>query len=198
MYLGVRHPRVFGKLAVMSPSLWWDDGVAFSWIPSAVARPVRPNGRAYVTVGAYEAAMMVSPMERLVTTLRTTFPQLAVGSQVFPEETHASVIGGALGRSLRFLYGSYGRPTITLSPADRDAYVGTWHTSAEKEIVIAPVGAGDNHRCHQPRTADPLDHPGKHRRALDIGQDLSGQPARRHPGLNHGDDVHGRSQLATK
>ncbi len=24
LYLGVRHPEIFGKLAVMSPSLWWD------------------------------------------------------------------------------------------------------------------------------------------------------------------------------
>jgi len=27
LYLGLRYPNVFGKLAVMSPSVWWDNGV---------------------------------------------------------------------------------------------------------------------------------------------------------------------------
>jgi predicted alpha/beta superfamily hydrolase len=27
LYLGLKYPRVFGKLAVISPSVWWDNGV---------------------------------------------------------------------------------------------------------------------------------------------------------------------------
>jgi predicted alpha/beta superfamily hydrolase len=25
LYLGLQHPSIFGKLAVMSPSIWWDN-----------------------------------------------------------------------------------------------------------------------------------------------------------------------------
>lgn len=27
LYLGLKHPRTFGRLAVLSPSIWWDNGV---------------------------------------------------------------------------------------------------------------------------------------------------------------------------
>jgi enterochelin esterase-like enzyme len=27
LYAGLRHPEIFGKLAIMSPSVWWDDAV---------------------------------------------------------------------------------------------------------------------------------------------------------------------------
>jgi hypothetical protein len=36
--------------------------------------------------------------------LKVGFPNLAVGSVIFPDETHVSVFGGSLNRALRFLY----------------------------------------------------------------------------------------------
>ena len=42
LYVGLRHPEIFGKLAVMSPSVWWRNGVILRMIrdhPIAEARP---------------------------------------------------------------------------------------------------------------------------------------------------------------
>ncbi len=52
LYLGVRHPRVFGKLAVMSPSLWWDNRAVLHMVAHADPRP-RP--RIWLDVGTKEA-----------------------------------------------------------------------------------------------------------------------------------------------
>lgn len=39
LYLGFTHPGVFGRLAVMSPSLWWDHRSIFHLIHQTVPRP---------------------------------------------------------------------------------------------------------------------------------------------------------------
>src|SRR5438067_13848423 len=39
MYLGLRYPGVFGKLAVVSPSVWWDDKRIVREVQSLGAKP---------------------------------------------------------------------------------------------------------------------------------------------------------------
>ncbi|CAN5687657.1 hypothetical protein BH10ACI4_BH10ACI4_16680 [soil metagenome] len=39
LYLGLEHPEVFGKLAVMSPSLWWDHRSVFQFVHGANPKP---------------------------------------------------------------------------------------------------------------------------------------------------------------
>ncbi|MFN0088125.1 MAG: alpha/beta hydrolase [Blastocatellia bacterium] len=39
LYLGLKYPRVFGKLMVMSPSVWWDQGIVLRSIESLRAKP---------------------------------------------------------------------------------------------------------------------------------------------------------------
>lgn len=56
LYLGLRHPKVFGKLGVLSPSVWWDR----RWIVRYAARAriyVRP--RIWLDTGTEEAAHTV-------------------------------------------------------------------------------------------------------------------------------------------
>ncbi len=45
LYLGLRHPSVFGRLGVLSPSIWWDHRsiVTFLTPPSALSREVPPR-----------------------------------------------------------------------------------------------------------------------------------------------------------
>lgn len=116
----------FARYWLGSPSLWWDNQVAFSWLAAAQAGTATPHGRVYLTVGAKESAVMVPPMQRMAQRLKREFPSLRVGSQVFPDESHGSVVGGSMSRALRFLYGDFGRPTIALSSAARAAYAGDW------------------------------------------------------------------------
>lgn len=39
LYLGLCHPDVFGKVAVMSPSLWWDHRSIFQYVDDAAPKP---------------------------------------------------------------------------------------------------------------------------------------------------------------
>jgi predicted alpha/beta superfamily hydrolase len=53
IYLGLRFPRVFGRLAVLSPSVWWAD----RWIVSFAkrVRPAKARPRIWLDVGTNEA-----------------------------------------------------------------------------------------------------------------------------------------------
>jgi len=51
LYLGLEHPDVFGKIAALSTSVWWDD----RWIVRFVeALPARPETRIWTDIGTEE------------------------------------------------------------------------------------------------------------------------------------------------
>ncbi|MCC6930533.1 MAG: alpha/beta hydrolase [Gemmatimonadaceae bacterium] len=140
-YALLQHPGFFTRYWIGSPSLWWDNLLPFTWLPTTKQGATQPNGRAYVTVGAKESAVMVPPARRLAAELKRSFPALRVGSQVYPDESHGSVVGGAISRALRFLYGDFGRPTVLLSPAARAEYTGDW-SSPNVTIRLRPAATG--------------------------------------------------------
>ena len=51
LYLGLRYPIVFGKLLVMSPSIWWDRGEILRYINKL---PVKPSTRIWLDIGTLE------------------------------------------------------------------------------------------------------------------------------------------------
>jgi len=53
LYLGFAHPEVFGKLAVMSPSLWWDHG---SILNAINLQATKPDLRIWLDMGTAEGA----------------------------------------------------------------------------------------------------------------------------------------------
>jgi predicted alpha/beta superfamily hydrolase len=62
LFLGLEHPEVFGKLAVMSPSLWWDHRS----ILGAINRPgPRPDLRIWLDIGTAEGARHVRDADLL-------------------------------------------------------------------------------------------------------------------------------------
>jgi predicted alpha/beta superfamily hydrolase len=53
LYLGLRFRKIFGKVAVLSPSVWWDQ----RWIVNYVGRTrVEPKPRIYLDCGTQESA----------------------------------------------------------------------------------------------------------------------------------------------
>ena len=52
LYLGLRRPDIFGKLAVLSPSVWWNRGVILRIIRDLPPLPSRP--RLWVDIGTAE------------------------------------------------------------------------------------------------------------------------------------------------
>lgn len=62
MYLGLRHPGVFGRLAVMSPSVWWGRRAILRYV--ARARP-RPATRIWLDMGTAESRNGIADARRL-------------------------------------------------------------------------------------------------------------------------------------
>ena len=62
LHIGLRHPKTFGKLAVMSPSVWWDRGVILSSVKALSAKPAQ---HIWLDVGTEEGRGMAENAKRL-------------------------------------------------------------------------------------------------------------------------------------
>jgi enterochelin esterase-like enzyme len=60
LYLGLKHPQVFGRLAALSPSVWWNQRVIHRF---AAAAPVAPRPRIWLDIGTNEGARIVRDVE---------------------------------------------------------------------------------------------------------------------------------------
>jgi enterochelin esterase-like enzyme len=61
LYLGLRLPNIFGKIAALSPSVWWNQRVIHRF---AAAAPVQPFPRIWLDIGTREGARIVEDVER--------------------------------------------------------------------------------------------------------------------------------------
>jgi predicted alpha/beta superfamily hydrolase len=62
LYFGLKHPEVFGKLAVMSPSVWWDNKLILRQVRNVKEKPAL---RIWVDVGTGEGGSAVSNTREL-------------------------------------------------------------------------------------------------------------------------------------
>ena len=61
LYLGLKHSRIFGKIAALSPSVWWNQQVIHRFAEAAVAEP-RP--RIWLDIGTREGPRIVPQVEK--------------------------------------------------------------------------------------------------------------------------------------
>lgn len=61
LYLGLRQPDIFGKIAALSPSVWWNQRVILRF---AEAAPVHPLPRIWLDIGTREGPRIVDDVER--------------------------------------------------------------------------------------------------------------------------------------
>ncbi len=61
LYLGLRLPHVFGKIAALSPSVWWNQRVILRF---ADAAPVDPLPRIWLDIGTREGGRIAEDVER--------------------------------------------------------------------------------------------------------------------------------------
>jgi enterochelin esterase-like enzyme len=61
LYLGLRQPRIFGKIAALSPSVWWNERVILRF---ADAAPAHPLPRIWLDIGTREGPRIVDDVER--------------------------------------------------------------------------------------------------------------------------------------
>jgi predicted alpha/beta superfamily hydrolase len=62
MHLGLRYPTAFGKLAVLSPSVWWDDRVILREVDALTRK--RPQ-RIWLDAGVREGEEVIADTRRL-------------------------------------------------------------------------------------------------------------------------------------
>jgi predicted alpha/beta superfamily hydrolase len=62
LHLGLKYPDVFGKLAVLSPSVWWDDKVILKTIKAVRAKPAT---RIWLDMGTRESRTAVGDARQL-------------------------------------------------------------------------------------------------------------------------------------
>jgi predicted alpha/beta superfamily hydrolase len=117
LYLGLENPGVFGKLAVMSPSLWWDQRSILEFVLQANPKP---GQRIWMDIGTAEGARHVRDTDMLYKLLirrgwRPKVDLMYVKSQggVHDEDAWAERLGDVL----RFLF-----PAGTPEQAARTAH----------------------------------------------------------------------------
>ena len=61
LYLGLRQSKIFGRIAALSPSVWWNERVILRFAAEA---PAQPMPRIWLDVGTREGAKTVQDVER--------------------------------------------------------------------------------------------------------------------------------------
>lgn len=61
LYLGLRMPRIFGKIAALSPSVWWNERVILRFAQSLL---IQPLPRIWLDIGANEGPRIVDDVEK--------------------------------------------------------------------------------------------------------------------------------------
>jgi predicted alpha/beta superfamily hydrolase len=96
---------LFNRYIISSPSLWWDDEVAFKHEAKFYENNKAIDAKVMLSVGALEGQQMVLPMQRMSDILNARgYEDLSLVSHVFPDETHLSVQPGTLSRGLRVVF----------------------------------------------------------------------------------------------
>jgi predicted alpha/beta superfamily hydrolase len=107
LYLGLRYPTVFSRLAVMSPSVWWRNRTILTTI---AALEQKPNLRIWLDIGSKESARAVPDARALRNGLISKGWQLGKDLAYFEaegEEHRESAWAQRAGPMLTFLFPAY-------------------------------------------------------------------------------------------
>lgn len=72
LYAGISHPRVFGGIIAMSPSIWWADGKIIDWLISNNIAGY--NGRIWVDMGTREGEEAIAFSRKLASEIASQTP----------------------------------------------------------------------------------------------------------------------------
>ena len=112
VYLGLKYPNVFGKLAVLSPSVWWNQRAILDIVARASDQSRPP--RIWLDVGTKEDTQHGAKRQRLTRFALRTRLEGESGS-AFPDYSMLSTMKtpgpGASARSCQFLFPPANRAT---------------------------------------------------------------------------------------
>jgi len=106
-WVALTAPETFSGYVIVSPSLWYDDGLAFRLEEEAARDRTDWPVRVYMTVGSREINQqhdMVADLRRMASRLEgRRYPHLRLRWEVAEDETHNSVFPRGLSNGLRFV-----------------------------------------------------------------------------------------------
>ena len=106
LYLGLRYPHIFGRLAVLSPSVWWNHKSILSYLNER-APEIWNRPRLWLDVGEREGRRTVQDADQLARRLKANgwIPGKTLHYERFPEGSHDEASWAARVRPmLRFLF----------------------------------------------------------------------------------------------
>ena len=105
VYLGLKYPNVFGKLAILSPSVWWNQRAILDFVARAPLKATRP--RIWLDAGTKEGASTVHNVTALRDALlhRGWQDNLDLHFELVPDAQHnEEAWAGRVGPFLQFLF----------------------------------------------------------------------------------------------
>lgn len=105
VYVLFRHPDLFNRYIIVSPSLWFSDGIIFGYEEEFFSNHEDIDGSVYLAVGEDESQRMRDGSIRLSDTLsKREYPHLRFQFSLVQEENHRSLFPYAFSRGMRFIF----------------------------------------------------------------------------------------------
>lgn len=96
---------LFNRYIIVSPSLWWDNGVVFRYESDYRRRHTNLEARLYLAAGEDDGRNILEDLGRLEKILaERQYRGLKYRVKMFPEETHRTVFPIAVSHGLRFVF----------------------------------------------------------------------------------------------
>ena len=101
-YVLMNHTDSFDRYVISSPSLYWDQDLCFKHEAAYSTSHKDLPKAVFMSFGSLEPR--AGDMKRMVDRLNSrNYPNLRIGSHVFDDETHLSVVGASINRGLQFV-----------------------------------------------------------------------------------------------
>ncbi len=132
LYAMFEETGLFNRYVLTSPALSWDNGILFTYEKDYAAKNPRLPVHLFMARGELEPGG--AEFQKFVDLLRSrNYAGLDLQAMTVPEMGHS---GGKSVGYPRGLQAVYARPTVTLTPSQLDAFVGTYQIAPQVSIGI--------------------------------------------------------------
>lgn len=109
LYVLFNHPDSFTRYIIASPSLWWDDAVAFGFEKEYADTHNTLAKKVFLSVGSREFVSgpqgMIDNTQKMVNILKSrNYPDLKLWVKIFEDETHESVVGISIRKGIETVF----------------------------------------------------------------------------------------------
>ena len=107
-YLLLTETGLFDRYVIVSPSLWWDNGIVFRYESDYGSRNTVLPARVYLAAGEQDGHNILRDLGRMQEVLAArSYQGLQYQVQLFPDETHRTVFPLAVSHGLRFVFAGW-------------------------------------------------------------------------------------------